>query len=146
VSRPLGILLLLFTCLFAIALARQRLLHTALFARLEIEGVPFYFLNNVFLLYLPLETSQGIFQRLALLYSNFCQSKHPLTDLVGQVLSVWQDESFGKFVIGDFEISDCRYPSSMCLKIREITNDSIYNWLLCLPSTNIKKNLNGMNS
>ncbi len=39
----------------------------------------FHFLDDVFLLYLALETAEGIFQRLAFLQSDFSQLLHPPT-------------------------------------------------------------------
>ena len=58
-GRPFW-LFLLFSGFFAVALARQRLFHALLLARLEIEGVPLYLFNNVFLLHFSLESTQGI--------------------------------------------------------------------------------------
>jgi hypothetical protein len=66
-------LVLLFTCLLAISLACERFLHTLAFARLQIEGVTLDFLDDVLLLYLPLEATQSILERLTFLHSNFCQ-------------------------------------------------------------------------
>ena len=54
-------LVLLFTCLFAAALARQRFFHALLFARLEVEGVTLHFLDDVLLLDLALKTPQRVF-------------------------------------------------------------------------------------
>jgi hypothetical protein len=45
----------LFASFLAIPLACQCCLHAALFTRLQIVGVTFYFLDNVLLLYLPLK-------------------------------------------------------------------------------------------
>jgi len=55
-----GVLVLLFPSLFATALARQRFLCTLLFAGLQLVGVTFHFLNDVFLLHLALEAPEGI--------------------------------------------------------------------------------------
>jgi hypothetical protein len=75
-------LVLLFTSLFTIPLSRQRFLHAALLARLQVEGMTFYFFNNVFLLDLAFKPAQCIFKRLAFLNANLCQgnytSKRPL--------------------------------------------------------------------
>src|SRR5579885_1472778 len=68
-----SILILLFTSLFAIPLARQRLFHAALFARLQVKGVTLHFLDDVLLLYFPLKAAQRIFERFAFLHTNFCQ-------------------------------------------------------------------------
>ena len=54
-------LVLLFASLFATALARQRFFYALLFARLEVEGMTFHFLDNVLLLDLALEAPQGVF-------------------------------------------------------------------------------------
>src|SRR5271157_6403445 len=59
--RPDRQLVLLFTCLLAAALARQRFFHTLSFARLEVEGVTLHFLDDVLLLDLSLKTPQGVF-------------------------------------------------------------------------------------
>jgi len=54
-SRIVNELVLLFTSLLAIPLARQSCLDATLFTRFEVVGVTFYFLDNVFLLNLTLE-------------------------------------------------------------------------------------------
>ncbi len=72
-----GGLILLFTSLLAIPFPCQRLFDPTLFARLEVEGMTFYFLDNVFLLHLPFEAAQRIFKRLAFLYANFRQRTTP---------------------------------------------------------------------
>ncbi len=66
----------LFTSLLAIPLARQSRFYALLLAGLQVVGVTLDFLNNVLLLYLPLEPAQRIFQRLAFLYANLCQKIH----------------------------------------------------------------------
>ena len=68
------LLVLLFTSLFAAALARQRFLYALLLARLEVKGVTLDLLDDVLLLDLALETPQGVLKRLALLNANFCQT------------------------------------------------------------------------
>jgi hypothetical protein len=60
--------------LLADALAGQRFLHPPLFPGLEIIGVTFDFLDDVFLLDFALETTKRVFQRLAFLKPNFSQS------------------------------------------------------------------------
>ena len=60
-SGPGRELVLLFTCLLAAALARQRFFHSFLFARLKVKGVTFHFLDNVLLLDFPLKTPQCVF-------------------------------------------------------------------------------------
>src|SRR5215467_2825651 len=59
--------------LFSGSLTRQRLLHTAPLSRLQVIGVTFHFLDDVFRLHFTLEPAQGVFQRLTLLQSNFRQ-------------------------------------------------------------------------
>lgn len=77
-------LVLLFTGLLAAPLAGQRFFHAALLARLEVKRMSLYLFDNVFLLYLALETAQRIFQRFTFLNSYFCQKlKHPQTYPVG---------------------------------------------------------------
>ena len=63
--------------LFSGTLSGQRFLHPSFRARLQVEGVTLYFLNDVFCLNLALEPAQGVLDRLAFLQSNFCQSHHP---------------------------------------------------------------------
>ena len=60
-------LLRLATLLLAVALTRQRLLRPALVARLEVEGVLLDVLDDVLLLHLALETTQGRLNGLAFL-------------------------------------------------------------------------------
>jgi hypothetical protein len=72
-----GCLVLLFTSLFAIPLACQRLFYATLFARLQIEGMTFHFLNDVFLLNLAFKPAQCIFKRLAFLNANLRQRTTP---------------------------------------------------------------------
>ena len=66
-------LVLLFTSLFAIPLARQCFLDATLFTGLQVVGVTFDFLDDVFLLNLALKPAKGILKRLAFLYANLCQ-------------------------------------------------------------------------
>ncbi len=49
--------ILLFSCLFTSALASQRSFHTLFFAGLQVKGVTFHFLDDVFLLHLALEAA-----------------------------------------------------------------------------------------
>jgi hypothetical protein len=62
IARSVLLLVLLFAGFLPRALARQRFLHPFLLAGLQVKGVTFYFLNNVFRLHLPLEPPQGVFQ------------------------------------------------------------------------------------
>ena len=66
-------LVLFLASFLAITLASQSGLDAALLARLEVVGVTLHLLDNVLLLDLPFETAQRIFERLAFLYTNFCQ-------------------------------------------------------------------------
>jgi hypothetical protein len=61
------------TVFFAIALAGQRRFQSALFSWRNIEGVPFDFTDNVFLLYLAFEPAERAFQRLVIAEFDFCQ-------------------------------------------------------------------------
>jgi len=75
-SRCFLKLVLLFTSLLAIPLARQSRLYAFLFTGLQVVGVTLDFLDDVLLLYLPLEPAQRIFERLAFLYANLCQKDY----------------------------------------------------------------------
>jgi len=70
-------LILLFASLLTIPLARQRFLHAALLAGLQVEGMTLHFFDDVFLLYLPLKPAQRIFKRFAFLHANLCQCTTP---------------------------------------------------------------------
>jgi hypothetical protein len=70
-------LVLLFTSFFSIPLARQCFFDAALFAGLQVVGVTFDFLDDVFLLNLPLKPTERILKRLAFLYANLCQMNTP---------------------------------------------------------------------
>src|SRR5260370_29823798 len=69
-------LILLLTRLFTGTLASQCGLHALFFARLQLKGASLDLLNNIFLLYLALETSQIVFEGLTLLTSNFSQKRY----------------------------------------------------------------------
>ncbi len=70
---PVLRLVLLFASLLAIPLARQSCLDAFLLTGLQVVGVTLDFLDDVFLLNLPLEPAKSIFQRLAFLNTNLCQ-------------------------------------------------------------------------
>jgi len=55
-------LVLIFACFFTAALASQRSLDTLLLAGLQVEGMTFHFLDDVFLLYLALKTAESFFE------------------------------------------------------------------------------------
>jgi hypothetical protein len=78
-KRPTGLLFLLFPCFFPAALTRQRFFYTLFFAGLQIKGVPFDLLDNVFLLHLPLKAAKCIFEGFSLLQPDFGQEPHPQT-------------------------------------------------------------------
>lgn len=60
-QRPLGEGLILFLAsLFTTALTSQGFFYALLFARLQIEGMTFYFFNDVFSLNLALKAAEGI--------------------------------------------------------------------------------------
>lgn len=79
-------LVLLFASLLAIPLARQCCLDAALLTGLQVVGVTLHFLDDVLLLYLPLEPAQRIFERLAFLYANLCQRVPPPNLLVSSFM------------------------------------------------------------
>ena len=56
-ERPFIALILFFARFLSGALARERGLHTLLFARLQVEGVTLNLLDDVFLLHLALEAA-----------------------------------------------------------------------------------------
>jgi hypothetical protein len=60
-----------------VSLAGKSRLNPFLFSRLQVERVPFDFLNDVFLLHFPLEATERVFQRLPVLESDFSQLKTP---------------------------------------------------------------------
>jgi hypothetical protein len=60
--------------LFPVSLACKRLLDTQLFARLQVKGMPFDLFNDVFLLYLALESPESVFQGFTVLESYFRQT------------------------------------------------------------------------
>ncbi len=68
--------------LLSAAFPRERLLRTPLVAWLQIEGVFLDVLDDVFLLYLSLESAKGTLNRLTILNSDFCHLNcHPLQRL-----------------------------------------------------------------
>jgi hypothetical protein len=75
---PLGVaahepLVLFFARFLPAALARQCFFYALLLARLQVKGVTLDLLDDVFLLHFALESTQCIFEGLALLKSYFCQ-------------------------------------------------------------------------
>ena len=81
--RP-GYLILLFARHLAAALSCQRVLDPFFFAGLQVKGVMFHFPDDVFLLYLALETAKRVLEGFALLKSDFSQSNYtPLLALNG---------------------------------------------------------------
>ena len=57
---------------FAVALTGQRRFQAALFSGRNIEGVPFDFANNVFLLHLAFKPAERALQRLVIAEFDFC--------------------------------------------------------------------------
>jgi hypothetical protein len=62
--------------LLTIPFPGEGFLGPAFLAGLQVEGMPFDFLNDVFLLHFTLESPQSAFKRLAILKMDFCQSIH----------------------------------------------------------------------
>jgi len=93
-ERFCGNLIWLSADLLASTLSRQGLLHSALRARLQVEGVTLHFLDDVFRLNLALEPPQGILDRLAFLQSNFGQIHHPHENYIGhtELTPLWHAE------------------------------------------------------
>jgi hypothetical protein len=79
--------ILLFASLLTVPLARQGCLDAALLAGLQVVGVTLYFLDDVLLLYLPLEPAQSVFQRFAFLNANLRQ-RSPPPNLPVRLLSI----------------------------------------------------------
>src|SRR6266498_4984074 len=69
-------LLLFFSRFLATTLPRQCFLCPLFFAGLQVKGVTFHFLNDVFLLHLALEATQSVFERFAFLQSDFSQRNY----------------------------------------------------------------------
>jgi hypothetical protein len=63
--------------LLAVAFAGKGGLDALLLARLQVVGMTLDFLDDVFLLNLPLETAQGAFQALAFIDGDFGQTDSP---------------------------------------------------------------------
>jgi hypothetical protein len=59
------------------SLARESGFDTLFLAGLQVEGVAFDLLDNVFLLHLALEAAQSVFEGFSLLKSYFCQTDTP---------------------------------------------------------------------
>ena len=75
-ETPDDLLVLFLACFLTAPFASKRFFHPLLLARLQVKGVTLHFLDNVFLLYLPLEAAKRIFEGLALLNSNFRQKNY----------------------------------------------------------------------
>src|SRR5271165_782624 len=72
-------LVVLLADFFPGTLLRQSLLYAPSLAWLQIVGVTFHFLNDVFGLNLTLEPTESVLERLALLQSNLGHANHPPT-------------------------------------------------------------------
>lgn len=68
--------------LLARPLDRQRLLQSALFSRLQVEGMLLRLANDVFLLNLALEAPKSALKRFAVLYNDNCQEYQPLSTCI----------------------------------------------------------------
>jgi hypothetical protein len=66
-------LVLFLADLLTITLASQRFFHALFLAWLQVEGVAFNFLDDVFGLHLAFEAAQRILKGFTLLHSNLCQ-------------------------------------------------------------------------
>src|SRR5437868_1217532 len=69
-TAPFEVLFRIATPLFAVTLASEGFFHPLFFAGFQVEGVAFDFLDNVLLLYFPLEAAQGILKSFAVLHDN----------------------------------------------------------------------------
>jgi len=67
---------LLFASFFSAAFACQSFLDALPFAGLQVEGVTFHFLDDVFLLHLALKTSQRVLKVFTFLDTYFCQTNY----------------------------------------------------------------------
>ena len=76
-SGPLLALVLFFARFLAGTLASESSLNTLLLAGLQVKGVAFNLLDNVFLLHLTLETTQCVLEGFTLLKPYFCQTDTP---------------------------------------------------------------------
>ena len=78
---------MLFTSFLTATLACERFFHPLLLAGLQVKGVTFHFLDDVFLLHLALETAKRVLEGFTLLKSDFSQSNYtPLLALKWTVL------------------------------------------------------------
>jgi hypothetical protein len=74
--RPVDLLVLFLACFLTASFASKRFFHPLLLARFQVKGVTLHFLDDVLLLYLPLEAAKRIFEGFALLNSNFRQKSY----------------------------------------------------------------------
>ena len=81
-------LILLFANLFTIAFTCQSFFDPLLLTWLQIEGMAFYFLDDIFGLHFALEAPEGILKGFSLLNSNLCQKKHLQTSPLGIALRI----------------------------------------------------------
>ena len=70
-TAPFVILFRIAATLLSVTLASEGFFHPLFFAGFQVEGVAFDFLDDVLLLYFPLEAAQGIFKGFAVLHDNF---------------------------------------------------------------------------
>src|SRR5258707_11166050 len=70
-------LVLFLTCFLAAALASQPFFYSLPLAGLQVKRVTLYFLDNVLVLYLPLEPPQRAFEAFTPLNSDFSQRTNP---------------------------------------------------------------------
>ena len=96
-----------FADLFSGALSGQRFFHAALLTRLQVIGVTFHFLDDVFRLHLALEAAQGVLYGFTLLQSNFCQIESPPN------LEKWNTCKFTSFLARRRRLSEAKSLSAI---------------------------------
>jgi hypothetical protein len=67
------LLVLFLSCFLTASFASKRFLHPRLLAWLQVKGVTFHFLDDVFLLDLALEAPKRVFEGFSLMNANFRQ-------------------------------------------------------------------------
>ena len=77
IQRPVDLLVLLLTRLFAATLTCQSLFRALLLAWFQVKRMALHFLDDVFLLHFALETTQSVFQALTILNPYFRQTNTP---------------------------------------------------------------------
>jgi hypothetical protein len=91
---------LFFSRFLATTLPRQCFLCPLFFARLQVKGVTFHFLNDVLLLHLALEATQSVFERFAFLQSDFSQRNYTPKPVLLDLLVIARQTGKVKHYIG----------------------------------------------